>query len=503
MTETPRASRGRWVALGVLGFASFLDGLDANIVTVALPSIQRDLDMGFAAAQWTMAGYALAFSMFLITGGRLGDILGAKRVFMAGVALFTLASVVAGLALTPGMLVAGRFAQGLTAALMLPQVMAVIVRVFDRREWPLAAGLVGSMLSVGSIGGPLLGGLLTDLDFMGLGWRTVFYVNVPVGLAALVLGARFLPSFRSEAPPRLDLPGVVLLTAVSVGLLYPVMQGGEQGWPGWMFAMTAGAVALLLVFVGYQRRRHAADGSALVPPTLFRHRSFSVGLLVSLLAFTGISSFSFVLTYHLQFGLGWSAGDTAWAIATWPLGIVATFQIAFRLSAGRERLFVAAGSVVMAVGSLAALWSVHARGAELTWPYVALAALLTGLGMGLSTPILATSVLGDLPPQDAGAGSGVVNATTQLGAAVGVAAVGALLFALVGDAAGAPGARAADFGSAVSLTLWYNVAVFLLTAALTPLLPRGRASAPPSGAAAAAGPESGGGPGGALVGDPA
>ncbi|MET9496321.1 MFS transporter [Streptomyces sp. NPDC006552] len=501
MTETPQAPRGRWVALGVLGLASFLDGLDTNIVTVALPSIQRDLDVGFATAQWTMAGYALAFAMFLITGGRLGDILGAKRVFITGVALFTLASVVAGLAFSPVMLVGARFAQGLTAALMLPQVMAVIVRVFDRREWPLAAGLVGGMLSIGSIGGPLLGGLLTDLDLMGLGWRTVFYVNVPVGLCALVLGARYLPSFRAETPARLDIPGVALLTAVSVGLLYPVMQGREEGWPGWMFAMAGAAVLLLLVFVGYQRRRHQADGSALVPPTLFRHRSFSVGLLVSLLAFTGISSFSFVLTYHLQFGLGWSAGATAWAIAAWPLGIVATFQIAFRLSAGRERLFVAAGAVVMAAGSLAALWSVHARGAELTWPYVALAALLTGLGMGLSTPILATSVLGDLPPQDAGAGSGVVNATTQLGSAVGVAAVGALLFALVGDVPGAPADRAADFSAAVPLTLWCNVAAFLLTAVLALLLPRGHTSGSANGAATE-GPAAAGRPDGALVADP-
>uniref|UniRef100_A0AAU3HMB4 MFS transporter n=1 Tax=Streptomyces sp. NBC_01393 TaxID=2903851 RepID=A0AAU3HMB4_9ACTN len=497
MTDTPQAGRTKWITLGVLGTASFLDGLDNNIVTVALPSIQRDMGIGFAAAQWTMAGYALAFSMFLITGGRLGDLFGVKRTFMTGVALFTVASALCGLAVSPGMLVAGRFAQGFMAAVMLPQVMAVIVRTFDRKEWPLAAGLLGGLLSLGSIGGPLLGGLLTDLDLLGLGWRTIFFVNVPIGALALLAGARVLPSFRAEERPRLDIPGVILLTAVSLGLMFPLIQGREQGWPAWMFVMMAVAALLLAAFVRHERRRHAKDGSALLPPTLFRRRSFSAGLLVTLLSFTGISSFSFVLTYHLQFGLGWSVGDTALAIAAWPLGIVATFQIGWRLGATREPLFVAGGSVLMAVSALTAIGVVHSRGADLTWPYVAGAAFLMGLGMGLSTPILATAVLGDLPPEDAGAGSGVVNAATQFGSATGIAVVGAVLFGLVG-AEGTGTASAADFTSAVSLTLWCNVAAFLLTAALTPLLPRSE----PTNTGAAANAKDGSAAGG-LVPDPA
>ncbi|MGP3691606.1 MFS transporter [Streptomyces sp. IBSNAI002] len=487
MTDTAQSGRARWVALGVLGTASFLDGLDANIVTVALPSIQRDMEIGFASAQWTMAGYALAFAMFLITGGRLGDIFGAKRVFMTGVALFTVASALCGLAVSPGMLVAGRFMQGFMAALMLPQVMAVIVRTFDRKEWALAAGLVGGLLSLGSIGGPLLGGLLTDLDLMGLGWRTVFFVNVPIGILALIIGARSLPSFRADERPQLDMPGVVLLTAASLGVMFPLVQGREQGWPAWMFVLMAASVPLFLAFVVHERRRQAKNGSALVDPALFRHRSFSAGLVVTLLAFTGISSFSFVLTYHLQFGLGWSVGDTALAIAAWPLGIVATFQLGWRFGATRGRLFVAAGALIMALSSLAAIGVVHTQGAALTMPYVAGAAFLMGLGMGLSTPILATAVLGDLPPKDAGAGSGVVNAATQFGAAIGIAVVGAVLFGLVGpETAGTAAARAADFSSAVSVTLWYNVAAFLLTAALAPLLPRSKpadAEAGPAGKA--------------------
>ncbi|WP_079173223.1 MFS transporter [Streptomyces monashensis] len=482
MTDTPQLGRARWVALGVLGIASFLDGLDTNIVTVALPSIQRNMEISFSTAQWTLAGYALAFSMFLITGGRLGDIFGAKRVFMTGVGLFTASSALCGLAVNPEMLVAGRFAQGLMAALMLPQVMAVIVRTFDQKEWALAAGLVGGLLSLGSIGGPLLGGLLTDLDLMGLGWRPVFFVNVPIGLLALLVGARALPSFRADERPRLDMPGVLLLAGASLALMFPLVQGREHGWPGWMFVVMAAAVPLLGGFVVQERRRHRADGSALVPPTLFRQRSFSAGLAVSLLAFTGITSFSFVLTYYLQFGLGWSVGETAFAIAAWPLGIVATFQLGWRFGATRGRQFVAAGALVMALSALAVIVAVHAKGADLSWPYVAGAAFLMGVGMGLSTPILATTVLGDLPPADAGAGSGVVNAMTQFGSATGIAVVGAIFFGMVGTGAGAAGAsRVSDFGDGVQTTLWYNVAAFVLTAALTPLLPRSKPAAATDG----------------------
>ncbi|HEU5471992.1 MAG TPA: MFS transporter [Actinophytocola sp.] len=454
--------RNRMVALGVLGLAGFLDGLDANIVTVALPSIQRDLGVGFATAQWTLTGYALTFAMFLITGGRLGDVFGAKRMFLTGVALFTVASVVAGLAGSPAQLVAGRVAQGLMAALMLPQVMAFVVRMFDRRELPLAAAVVGGMLSVGSVGGPLLGGLLTDLDLLGLGWRAVFFVNLPIGVLALVLGARLLPALRGESAPRLDLTGMLLLSAAALALLYPLMQGREQGWPVWMFALLAAAGPLLAGFVAHQRLR---GSSALVPLSLFRRRSFSAGLAVALFAFIGATSYTFVLTYHLQFGLGWPAGRTALAIAACPLGIVAMFQVAYRFGGGRERRFVAGGALLVALAVLGTILAVRLRGPDLDWVEVAAANLLVGVGMGLLTPILATCVLGGLPAGDAGAGSGVVNATTQLGSAIGIAGAGAILFALIGSA---------DFGAAVSATLWFNVAAFLLTAALTPLLAGGR-----------------------------
>ncbi|MFF5448618.1 MFS transporter [Streptomyces sp. NPDC012888] len=473
-----RASRRRWLALAVVGAAMFLDTLDASIVTVVLPAIQTDLDGGYAMAQWTLAGYTLAFGLLLITGGRLGDVFGRKRVFMAGVAGFTVASVVCGLSVNGEMLVAGRFAQGLMAALMVPQTMAVVVTLFRKEEWANAFTLVGVGLIVGSVSGPLLGGVLTELDLLGLGWRAIFLINVPLGLLTLLLAVFFVPESRSEEPLRVDVLGVVLLAAAAVGVLYPLVQGREEGWPVWMFAVLAAGLVLLVVFAGQQRSRHRRDGSALIPPPLFRPRSFRVGLTVTLLFYTGISSFFLVLTYHLQFGLGWSVWRTALATSAWPLAIIAATQVSWRVKSVAGRTWVGVGSLVLAAGVLCAIVSVRVSGAGLALWQVSLAGVVMGLGMGLCSPVLTAVVLGDVPPKDSGVGSGVVNAFMQLGSAVGIAVVGLVFFGLVGGDGdvGLDGGRdgsggGAVVGDALAATLWYNVAAFLLTALLSRLLP--------------------------------
>ncbi|OEJ22337.1 MFS transporter [Streptomyces subrutilus] len=464
------ASRRRWVALAVVLLAAFLDNVDATIVTVALPAIQQDLHADFATAQWTLAGYALAFAVFLITGGRLGDIYGRKRLFITGVLGFTLASTVCGLATTPGMLVGGRLMQGLTAALMVPQVMSVIMTMFEQKEWVVAFSLMGAVLGLGGVSGPLLGGVLTDLDLFGLGWRSIFFVNIPFGILAIALAAWTMPESKSDRSPRLDITGVVLVTLASLGLMYPLVQGREQGWPGWMFALAAASALLFVAFGVQQGRRHRRDGSALVPPTLFAHRSFRVGVVVVMLAFSGITSFFLVLTYHMQLGLEWSALRTALVTVAFPIGIMATFQIAWRKGTANGRTFVAIGTSVMTLGTLAMIVAVSSQGAGIGWYHVAGAELVVGLGMGLCSPILTNVVLGDIPPQDAGAGSGVVNAVIQFGTAAGIAIVGVIFFSLTGSEATAAG-RADTFSHATSVTLWYNVGVFALVALLSPLLP--------------------------------
>ncbi|MFI9598050.1 MFS transporter [Nonomuraea sp. NPDC052265] len=411
-----------------------------------------------ATAQWSLAGYALAFAILLITGGRLGDIAGRRRIFLVGVAGFTLASVVCGAAMTPEALLAGRFAQGALAALMVPQVMSVIVAMFEPHERGKAFAMLGAVLSAGSVSGPFLGGVLTEYDVAGLGWRAIFLINVPIGVVTFSLALRVMPETRSTRPLRLDLVGVALVSLIALGLLYPLMQGREAGWPGWMFAIMAMAVAAVPAFAAHQRRRHRLNGSALVPPALFAHRSFTVGVVVVLLVFSGVTSFFLVLTYHLQMGLGWEPLRVALVTLAWPLGITGTTRLALRRA---SRGLVGAGAAVMAVGVTMMIVSVGWLGADLSWPYVVAAELVIGLGMGLCVPILATVALGDVPADDAGAGSGVVNTAIQFGTALGVALVGAIFFSLAGD----------RFASATATALWFNVAVFGVAVLASPLLP--------------------------------
>lgn len=466
--EQEGRSRRRWAVLGVLGVASFFDGLDANIVAVSLPSIQRDLGTGFATAQWAVAGYSLATAVLLITGGRLGDLHGTKRVFLAGLGGFTLFSGVCALAVTAEMLVAGRVGQGAMAALMLPQAMAVTKRHFQPQEWGLASAVTGVAITAGSIGGPVVGGFLTDLDLFGTGWRAVFWINVPVGAVTLVCGARVLSEGRARRRPMLDLPSTALVTAASLGLMYPLVQGREHGWPSWTPVMLAVAAGLWLLFAVRQRRCAGKGREPLVPPSLFRLPSFTAGLVTALLTFAGATSFTFVLTYYLQFGAAWSPTRTALAVAAVPLGIAAVFQLTWKYGPHRPRLFVASGALAMSGGTLAAMALARSAGTEPGLLPVMAAAFVTGVGTGLCTPVLTAVLLGTLPPRDAGAGAGVIYATTQFGSAAGIAAIGAVFFGVLAKTAAAKDAYADAMGAA----LWCVLGVFLLVAAMSGCLPR-------------------------------
>ncbi|MFE3590615.1 MFS transporter [Streptomyces niveus] len=470
----PPLPRGSWAVLGVLGAASFFDGLDANIVAVALPSIQRDLGGGFATAQWAVAGYALATAVLLITGGRLGDIYGTRRVFLIGIAGFTLSSVVVAAALSPEMLVTGRVAQGATAALMLPQSMAVVKQQFPPEYWGIASAVTGIAISAGSIGGPVVGGFLTDLDLFGTGWRAVFWINVPIGAALLICAIRVLPESRAEQRPSLDLSGAALVVLASLGLMFPLVQGSEHGWSPWFLALVALSLCLWLLFAFHQRRRSAAGADVLVPPSLFRERAFSAGLIAALLTFAGATSFTFLLTYYLQFGLVWSSTRTALAVAAVPLGIAVVFQIAWKYGPARPRLFVTVGALTMA--SAALLMAAMAAAGQTTFALLLVVAFLLGAGTGLTSPVLTSVLLVTLPPREAGAGAGVIYSATQFGAAVGVGLIGAVFFGGLGDTDGGPPAgtgTATDmYAGALGTALLCAAGIFVLVALVARVLPR-------------------------------
>ncbi|MEU7895457.1 MFS transporter [Nonomuraea sp. NPDC049152] len=467
--EAKTAQKGNSLALLVVMLATFMDMVDVTIVHIALPKIQQDLGAGYSTGQWVVAGYSLAYALMLVTGGRLGDIAGRRRVFVIGVAGFTLASALAGAASSAEVLVIARIVQGAFGGIMVPQVMSTITTQFPPgKERMKAFGLFGAVIGIAQVSGPLLGGVLSDYSLFGLGWRAIFFINLPIGLFALVGAFLWIRESRSDQVMRLDLVGVVLVSAASALLLYPLIQGHDLGWPTWTLVSMAAAVPVLVVFALYERR----TAFPLVPPRLFTRRSFVAGTILLFVLFSGVASFFLVLTWDLQFGLGWSPIHLALTTLGWPFGIGFTGQLANRYGQRYGRRLIGIGAAVMAVGLAAMSVVLDLAGTEVTSWQILPCLFVSGLGMGMCVGIAVNVVLGDVPLNDAGAGSGVLNSLIQIGGAVGVALVGVIFFGMT-DGTRDPAA----FSDAAATTLWYNVAVFALAALLSPFLPRGAVQA--------------------------
>ena len=425
----------RWVALAVVLIAGFMQLVDISIVNVAIPSIQRDLDATYADIQWVLAGYQLAFAVMLITGGRLGDIFGRKRLFMIGMAGFTLASALCGLAQTPDMLIASRVLQGLFGAIMFPQVLSIIQVTFPPQERATAFGMFGATIGLATITGPLVGGLLIEADLFGLEWRPIFLVNLPIGIAALAVAARFLVESKAPRALRLDPVGVVVVTAGLLLLVYPLVQGRDLGWPPWTFLSMAAAVPVLAGFAVYERYKKALDGSPLVDMDLFRQRSFVPGLLLAGIFFMGIPAFFLTFSLWLQIGLGFSALHAGLTGAPFAVGSALASAASVRLVPVLGRRILSAGSLLLVAGMVALMWTVDRYGGDVTSWQLLPALLLCGLGLGSVVAPLVNVVLAGIRAQDAGSASGVLTTVQQIGGAVGVAVIGVVFFGLLGSQA--------------------------------------------------------------------
>ncbi|HTT51983.1 MAG TPA: MFS transporter [Streptosporangiaceae bacterium] len=423
----------RWLTLVILLLAGFMNLLDVSIVNIAIPSIQRDLHASYADVQWALAGYTLAYALVLITGGRLGDTFGRKRLFLIGVAGFTIMSALCGAAIGPGMLIGCRVVQGAMGAIMVPQVLAVIQVIFPPRERIKALAGFGVTAGLGTVSGPLLGGLLIQHNLLGLGWRPIFLINVPVGIIAFAAAAFLVRESRAASPPRLDPAGVALVSAALLLLLYPLVQGRQLGWPAWTFVSMAASVPVFAVFVGYERVKARRDGSPLVQLGLFRDRAFSAGMAAALTFFLGVASFGLVLTLFLQLGLGFTPLHAGLTFLPFSAGVLVSSGAAARLAPRFGRRVTMAGALVIAAGMAAMIGAVHHYGpAVTTWDLVpGLAA--AGLGLGAVIAPLADIVLAHVPQRDAGSASGVFNTGLQLGNSIGIALIGVIFFALLGS----------------------------------------------------------------------
>jgi EmrB/QacA subfamily drug resistance transporter len=431
--------------------------------------MQSDLGAGASAIQWIVAAFGLALAAALITAGRIGDIAGRRRIFALGLTLFTLSSAACGLAPTVGVLITARAVQGLSAALMGPQVLVILQTAYHGAAQAKAFAMYGLTMGIGAVFGQLIGGVLIRADLFGLDWRSCFLINVPVGVATLVLIPRVVPESRAPQRPRLDPTGVALVTAALVALVLPLIQGRTQGWPAWTWVCLAGSAVLFTVFGVHQHRASARGDLPLVHTGLFRGRAFSAGSLAQLTFWLGQGSFFLILALYLQQGRGLDALASGVVFTVIGAGYLATSMTAHLLAARMGRHVLTVGALLMALG-LGLLWLavglLGTGGGTAGAAWLAPGLLVDGLGMGMVIAPLTGMVLSRVSPQLAGSASGVLATTQQVAGALGIALIGIVFYGALGNAA------PDRFPHAFQLGLASLAGLELVLAGLVQLLPR-------------------------------
>jgi EmrB/QacA subfamily drug resistance transporter len=451
----------RWLALVVLLTGAFLPILDFTIVNLALPSIRQSLKASSSEVQFVISAYAATYAVMLITGGRLGDLLGRKRMFITGVAGFTIASVICGFATSPKILIAGRILQALMATVMAPQVLASIRILFSGREQTRALGLYGATFGLANICGQLLGGFLVSAHPFGFTWQAIFFVNVPIGIAAFIGGVLLLEENRSAHAKRLDIPGVLLLSLTLGCLVYPLIEGRESGWPLWMIGMLLVCCIAFYGFIRLETKLSVDNSDPLVEISLFRNRRFSIGVVMGLV-FYMLSAFYLTFSVYLQGGLHRSPLQAGFAMlpfaVTFFLGSSASSYIArylgiYALPAGFALQVIGFGAV-----TACARYQLSGLGAGLA---------CAGIGFGVVMPGVIRAIIGDVDERHAGMASGIVMTTLQIGSALGVAIVGGVFYSALGTQTSIHA-----YSHAFSNALACNVGLLACGGALSLWLPR-------------------------------
>jgi len=457
----------RWLALPVILTGTFMVILDFFIVNVTLPSMQRELHAGSAAIQFVVAGYGLTYAVGLITGGRLGDLYGRRRLFAVGLALFILTSAGCGLAPTAMALVLARVLQGVAAALLAPQALAMLSVVYTGEDRTRAFTAYGLTLGLAAVLGQLIGGLLIRADVAGLGWRACFLINLPIGIAALILTPRLVPESRAEGRERLDLVGAALVTLGLVAVVLPLVEGRAQGWPLWSWLCLVTTLPLLLTFVGYQRWLGACGRTPLIDLTLFGERAFTVGILAILVFYAGVASFFLVLALYLQQGRGLDALASGVVFTPEGIGFLMTSMSARWLTRRLGWQALAVGALVLAVGFALLRAIVTHVGVTGHADVLAPALFLVGVGMGMVIAPLFSVVLAGIAPRHAGAAAGLLTAASQVANALGVAIIGIIFYGVLGRSSGRDA-----YPNAFDASLIYLTALAVAVAVLIQLLPR-------------------------------
>ena len=418
------------LVLAIVLAGQFMAVLDASIVNVAAPSIHASLRASGAGLQLIVAGYTIAYAVLLVTGARLGDIIGHRRMFLAGLVAFTLASLGCGLATSAGFLVGLRFLQGAGAAIMIPQVLSLIQRTHAGPARARAMSSYSAVLAGGAVVGQLVGGLLISANLLGSGWRPVFLVNVPIGVILLIAGARALPYGRGEPGRTVDLPGLVLLTPAVLAFVLPLVLGQPAHWPVWGWIVMAASVPLVAVFVRVERRVAAAGGTPLIPGRVLEVPGVPVAIAALFTVMTIFSGFFFTLALHLQDGLGYSALRAGLTFAPTAAAFALVSLNWRRLPVRWHGALIIGGFVAFGAGIAVLAALLRAGGSGGAGLY--LAGALSGAGMAAAFSPLMTRVLLRVPVELAADATGVVVTVNQLGLLVGVATFGTLYLNLAG-----------------------------------------------------------------------
>lgn len=425
--------RRRLAATITLMVAMLMDLMDSTITNVALPTISADLNATPAQLEWTLVGYVVAFATLLITGGRLGDIYGRKRIFLVGVIGFTVASALASLAWSADFLIVTRIIQGALAGVMVPQVLSSVQVMYTPEERGPVFGIIGALTSIGAIGGLLLGGWLVTANLFDTGWRSIFLINVPVGCILVVAALLCIPESRSEHPLRLDLAGVFLGTLAVILLVLPLTEGRAAGWAWWIWAMLIAAPFVIAIFIWQQHHRSTGVGAQLLPLPLFKIHSFSSGLLVQVLCSMGHGGFALILLFHMQSVFhftSFSAGLTLLPIA---LGSIVGTPLAMFLMNKLGKWAVLLGGLMQAGAYFWAMIIIEGSGTTLNGWSLVPALGLAGIGMMVLNMPQISIALSKIPPADAGAASGTLTTIGQVGMVFGIALSGTAYFGATSD----------------------------------------------------------------------
>ena len=449
--------------LAVVLLADVLDLMDSTITNIAAPAIVRDLGGGESLIKWLGASYALAMGVLLVVGGRLGDRFGKRRMFLIGIAGFTLASLGCGLAAGPAMLIAGRLLQGGFGALLIPQGIGILISTFSREQQPRAFTAFGPVLGASAVLGPIVAGFLISADIAGLAWRPIFLINIVLGSAGFLAAFRILPRDEPASAVPIDGLGSGLLGASMFALIYGLIDGSTDGWTALPILCLAGGAVLLAGFG--VRQRLAAD--PLILPSLLANRGFTAGLLLGLAFFAALNGLAYVISLFFQTALGLSPRAAAIALCPMMIGIIIAAFVCRPLVGRLGRVLVITGLGITLAGA-AGLWAtVLTQGTAVSVWALAPSILVLGAGMGTCISSIYEVAIGDVAPAEAGSASGSLSAVQQLAAAIGSAVVTTVYFT-----------QLAHHGAAHAMTVSVAVvaAIALLDLGLVWLLPR---SAPP------------------------